>query len=412
MVKVKTSYKNLREIISELSVVYKSKNIVDKDKTMVFDLTGDELVLYAFSTGASARRVVEAGVIEVIEEGLYNPDHFQLPLVTLENFLNAYSGGRGVPLDVEIEVESEHSLSVVLTEELEINGKKEVNTSVARLSTYPVMPKMLRNVDLLNAVDGLEVRVLTEKQRTEMLTMVTDLQPYLLESLNDVVKNKVAVSFYGDYTMCNDMIMALRYDNKFRGVFDNGGLSVHAIGVIEGLLKLEDDITYVLDVVNKVLVFKTSKLLISVVISLEARVYQRDFFAMVEDNNYIVVPRVDVNEVITRMSILERVVDTAKMVIVADVDNKVGTFSTDSYAQPIHLVDVKSMEVVGIEQGLKDFPIQVGLTHLKRLLLGKTGVHSDNVRFTIQSNPSAQGKYFFRADDESGNWAILIMISS
>lgn len=412
MVKVKVSYKNLREIITELSVVYKSRNIVDKDKTMVFDLTSDELVLYAFSTGASARRVVESEVMEVIKEGLYNPDYFQIPLVTLENFLNAYSGGRGVPLDIEIEVENEHFLSVVLTEELAINGVKEINTSVVTLSTYPVMPKMLRNVDLLNVVDGLEVSALTQKQRVEMLTMVTDLQPYLLESLNDAVKNKVAVSFYGDYTMCNDMVMAVRYDNKFRGVFDSGGLSVHAIGVIEGLLKLEDDITYILDLVNKVLVFKTSKLLIAVVISVEARSYPRDFFAMIEDNNYIVVPRVDLTEVITRMSILERVVDIAKMVILVDVDKKLGTFSTDYYAQPIKLVDVKSTEVGGIETGLKDFPIQVGLTHLKRLLLGKTGVHSDNVRFTIQSNVGVHGKYFFRADDESKDWAVLVMISN
>lgn len=410
MVKIKTSYKNLREIFSEISVVYKSKNIVDRDKTVIFDITDEVPVLYAFSIGASARRVLEEGVLEVIREGIYNPNHFQIPLVALDNFLNAYSGGRGKPLDIEIEVESEHEISVILTEELEINGNKEINTSVARFDTFPVQPKVLRNVDLLNVVEGVEGTVLKQNERSEMSTMIVDLQPYLNEKLNDAAVNRVALSFYGDYTMCNDSVMAVWYENKFKGIFDEGGLSVLALGVIDGVLRLEDDITYVLDLVNKVLVFKTSKLLIAVVISLESRTYQRDFFGMIEDNNHIVLPRLDLEEVLTRMSILEKSVETAEMVITPDTSNKVGTFSTNSYAQPIRLVEVKSTEVEGMDTGLVDFTVRVGLHLIKRMLLGKVGVHSDNVRFTIQHNPSSRGGYFIRADDESGIWAILITV--
>jgi len=113
VVKVKASYKDLRGIFNELGVVYKSKNIVDKDKTIIFDLTGDDVVLYAFATGASARRVVDKGVLEVIKEGIYNPSYFQVPLVALDNFLNVFSNGRGIPLDIEIEVESEHDLFTI-----------------------------------------------------------------------------------------------------------------------------------------------------------------------------------------------------------------------------------------------------------------------------------------------------------
>ena len=376
MVKVKASYKDLRGIFNELGVVYKSKNIVDKDKTIIFDLTGDDVVLYAFATGASARRVVDKGVLEVIKEGIYNPSYFQVPLVALDNFLNVFSNGRGIPLDIEIEVESEHDLSVILTEELEINDTKEVNTSLAKFTTYPVYEKVLKNVELLNVVDKLDFSVVGEVQRKEISTMISDLLPYLPEKLNDAAKNRVAVSFFNDYVQCNDAIRVVRYDNKFKGIFDNGGLSVHALGVIDGIFKLTDDITYVQDVVNKVLVFKTSKLLISVVFDLEPRAYPRDFFALVKDDNYVEVSRVDLVEVL--------------------------------YAQPVKVVSLNSNDVEGLQGGLESFEVPVNLGHLQGMLLGKTGVHSDNIRFTVQ--PDVAGKYFFRADDSSGVWTILIMI--
>ena len=408
MVKVKASYKDLRGIFNELGVVYKSKNIVDKDKTIIFDLTGEDVVLYAFATGASARRVVDKGVLEVIKEGIYNPSYFQVPLVALDNFLNVFSNGRGVPLDIEIEVESEHDLSVILTEELEINDTKEVNTSLAKFTTYPVYDKVLKNVELLNVVDKLEFSVVGEVQRKEISTMISDLLPYLPEKLNDAAKNRVAVSFFNDYVQCNDVIRVVRYDNKFKGIFDNGGLSVHALGVIDGIFKLTDDITYVQDVVNKVLVFKTSKLLISVVFDLEPRAYPRDFFALIKDDNYVEVSRVDLVEVLTRMGALEKSVDLGKVLIGTDSTYKVATFSTDSYAQPVKVVSLNSNDVEGLQGGLCNFEVPVNLGHLQGMLLGKTGVHSDNIRFTVQ--PDVGGKYFFRADDSSGVWTILIMI--
>lgn len=408
MVKVKASYKDLRGIFNELGVVYKSKNIVDKDKTIIFDLTGDDVVLYAFATGASARRVVDKGVLEVIKEGIYNPRYFQVPLVALDNFLNVFSNGRGVPLDIEIEVESEHDLSVILTEELELNGTKEVNTSLAKFNTYPVYEKVLKNVELLNVVDKLDFSVVGEVQRKEISTMISDLLPYLPEKLNDVAKNRVAVSFFNDYVQCNDAIRVVRYDNKFKGIFDNGGLSVHALGVIDGIFKLTDDIMYVQDVVNKVLVFKTSKLLISVVFDLEPRAYPRDFFALVKDDNYVEVSRVDLVEVLTRMGALEKSVDLGKVLIGTDSTYKVATFSTDSYAQPVKVVSLNSNDVEGLQGGLCNFEVPVNLGHLQGMLLSKTGVHSDNIRFTVQ--PDVAGKYFFRADDSSGVWTILIMI--
>ena len=116
MVKVKTSYSNLRTIFNELSVVFKSKNIQEVDKNIIFDLTGDKVVLYAFALGVSARREVDADVFEVVQDGLYSPEHFQVPIVMVDNFLNVFSSGRGKPLDIEIEVAAEHELTVTLTE--------------------------------------------------------------------------------------------------------------------------------------------------------------------------------------------------------------------------------------------------------------------------------------------------------
>ena len=266
----------------------------------------------------------------------------------------------------------------------------------------------MKNVELLNVVDKLEFSVVGEVQRKEISTMISDLLPYLPEKLNDAAKNRVAVSFFNDYVQCNDAIRVVRYDNKFKGIFDNGGLSVHALGVIDGIFKLTDDITYVQDVVNKVLVFKTSKLLISVVFDLEPRAYPRDFFALVKDDNYVEVSRVDLVEVLTRMGALEKSVDLGKVLIGTDLTYKVATFSTDSYAQPVKVVSLNSNDVEGLQGGLCNFEVPVNLGHLQGMLLGKTGVHSDNIRFTVQ--PDVGGKYFFRADDSSGVWTILIMI--
>ena len=67
----------------------------------------------------------------------------------VDNFLNVFSSGRGKPLDIEIEVAAEHELTVTLTEELEINGVKEINSAVAVFDTFPVKQKVLSNVEIL-----------------------------------------------------------------------------------------------------------------------------------------------------------------------------------------------------------------------------------------------------------------------
>lgn len=406
MVKVKTSYNNLRTIFNELSVVFKSKNIQEVDKNIIFDLTGDKVVLYAFALGVSARREVDADVFEVVQDGLYSPEHFQVPIVMVDNFLNVFSSGRGKPLDIEIEVAAEHELTVTLTEELEINGVKEINSAVAVFDTFPVKQKVLSNVEILNLVDNLEVGAITDNQRKDIVAMVGNLLPYLPEKLD----KGIALSFYGDYTLCNNASLIVKYNNKFKGVLENGGLNVHALNVIEGIMKLSDDITFVRDEGTRTLVFKTSKLLMSVVYNAEPRVYNKDLFSLIEDNNYIVVPRVDLTEVITRMSVFEKNPADGKVVITTNVGDKVSTFSIDSYAQPIKLQDVNSVEVPGLTGGIGSLNMNVNLAYLQNAMLGKVSTFDDNIRFTVQPDVNRVDKYFFRADDKTGEWAIIMMI--
>lgn len=406
MVKVKTSYSNLRTIFNELSVVFKSKNIQEVDKNIIFDLTGDKVVLYAFALGVSARREVDVDVFEVVQDGLYSPEHFQVPIVMVDNFLNVFSSGRGKPLDIEIEVAAEHELTVTLTEELEINGVKEINSAVAVFDTFPVKQKVLSNVEILNLVDNLEVGAITDTQRKDIVAMVGNLLPYLPEKLD----KGIALSFYGDYTLCNNASLIVKYNNKFKGVLENGGLNVHALNVIEGIMKLSDDITFVRDEGTRTLVFKTSKLLMSVVYNAEPRVYNKDLFSLIEDNNYIVVPRVDLTEVITRMSVFEKNPADGKVVITTNVGDKVSTFSTDSYAQPIKLQDVNSVEVPGLTGGIGSLNMNVNLAYLQNAMLGKVSIFDDNIRFTVQPDVNRVDKYFFRADDKTGEWAIIMMI--
>lgn len=406
MVKVKTSYNNLRTIFNELSVVFKSKNIQEVDKNIIFDLTGDKVVLYAFALGVSARREVDADVFEVVQDGLYSPEHFQVPIVMVDNFLNVFSSGRGKPLDIEIEVAAEHELTVTLTEELEINGVKEINSAVAVFDTFPVKQKVLSNVEILNLVDNLEVGAITDNQRKDIVAMVGNLLPYLPEKLD----KSIALSFYGDYTLCNNASLIVKYNNKFKGVLENGGLNVHALNVIEGIMKLSDDITFVRDEGTRTLVFKTSKLLMSVVYNAEPRVYNKDLFSLIEDNNYIVVPRVDLTEVITRMSVFEKNPADGKVVITTNVGDKVSTFSTDSYAQPIKLQNVNSVEVPGLTGGIGSLNMNVNLAYLQNAMLGKVSTFDDNIRFTVQPDVNRVDKYFFRADDKTGEWAIIMMI--
>lgn len=406
MVKVKTSYSNLRTIFNELSVVFKSKNIQEVDKNIIFDLTGDKVVLYAFALGVSARREVDADVFEVVQDGLYSPEHFQVPIVMVDNFLNVFSSGRGKPLDIEIEVAAEHELTVTLTEELEINGVKEINSAVAVFDTFPVKQKVLSNVEILNLVDNLEVDAITDTQRKDIVAMVGNLLPYLPEKLD----KGIALSFYGDYTLCNNASLIVKYNNKFKGVLENGALNVHALNVIEGIMKLSDDITFVRDEGTRTLVFKTSKLLMSVVYNAEPRVYNKDLFSLIEDNNYIVVPRVDLTEVITRMSVFEKNPAVGKVVITTNVGDKVSTFSTDSYAQPIKLQDVNSVEVPGLTGGIGSLNMNVNLAYLQNAMLGKVSTFDDNIRFTVQPDVNRVDKYFFRADDKTGEWAIIMMI--
>lgn len=406
MVKVKTSYSNLRTIFNELSVVFKSKNIQEVDKNIIFDLTGDKVVLYAFALGISARREVDADVFEVVQDGLYSPEHFQVPIVMVDNFLNVFSSGRGKPLDIEIEVAAEHELTVTLTEELEINGVKEINSAVAVFDTFPVKQKVLSNVEILNLVDNLEVGAITDTQRKDIVAMVGNLLPYLPEKLD----KGIALSFYGDYTLCNNASLIVKYNNKFKGVLENGGLNVHALNVIEGIMKLSDDITFVRDEGTRTLVFKTSKLLMSVVYNAEPRVYNKDLFSLIEDNNYIVVPRVDLTEIITRMSVFEKNPADGKVVITTNVGDKVSTFSTDSYVQPIKLQDVNSIEVPGLVGGIGSLNMNVNLAYLQNAMLGKVSTFDDNIRFTVQPDVNRVDKYFFRADDKTGEWAIIMMI--
>lgn len=406
MVKVKTSYSNLRTIFNELSVVFKSKNIQEVDKNIIFDLTGDKVVLYAFALGVSARREVDADVFGVVQDGLYSPEHFQVPIVMVDNFLNVFSSGRGKPLDIEIEVAAEHELTVTLTEELEINGVKEINSAVAVFDTFPVKQKVLSNVEILNLVDNLEVGAITDTQRKDIVAMVGNLLPYLPEKLD----KGIALSFYGDYTLCNNASLIVKYNNKFKGVLENGGLNVHALNVIEGIMKLSDDITFVRDEGTRTLVFKTSKLLMSVVYNAEPRVYNKDLFSLIEDNNYIVVPRVDLTEVITRMSVFEKNPADGKVVITTNANDKVSTFSTDSYAQPIKLQDVNSIEVPGLVGGIGSLNMNVNLAYLQNAMLGKVSTFDDNIRFTVQPDVNRVDKYFFRADDKTGEWAIIMMI--
>jgi hypothetical protein len=406
VVKVKTSYSDLRTIFNELGVVFKSKNIQEVDKNIIFDLSGDEVVLYAFALGVSARRVVDKDVFEVIQDGLYNPEHFQVPLVRLDNFLNVFSSGRGKPLDIEIEVAAEHELTVTLTEELEVGGVKEVNSSVAVFDTFPVKQKILSNLDVLNLVDTLEVGAVTDNQRKNIVAMVGNLLPYLPEKLD----KDVALSFYGDYTLCNSASLIVRYTNKFAGLLDNGGLNVHALNVIEGIMKLGDDITFVRDEGTRTLVFKTSKLLMSVVYAVDPVVYKKDFFSMIEDNNYIVVSRADLGEVITRMSVFEKNLADGRVVISTDVDSKVSTFSTDSYAQPIKLVDLNTNPVGTLVNGIGGLNMNVNLAYLQNTMLGKVSTFDNNIRFTVQADEVRTDTYFFRADDSTGEWAIIMMI--
>lgn len=406
MVKVKTSYSNLRTIFNELSVVFKSKNIQEVDKNIIFDLTGDKVVLYAFALGVSARREVDADVFEVVQDGLYSPEHFQVPIVMVDNFLNVFSSGRGKPLDIEIEVAAEHELTVTLTEELEINGVKEINSAVAVFDTFPVKQKVLSNVEILNLVDNLEVGAITDTQRKDIVAMVGNLLPYLPEKLD----KGIALSFYGDYTLCNNASLIVKYNNKFKGVLENGGLNVHALNVIEGIMKLSDDITFVRDEGTRTLVFKTSKLLMSVVYNAEPRVYNKDLFSLIEGNNYIVVPRVDLTEVITRMSVFEKNPADGKVVITTNANDKVSTFSTDSYAQPIKLQDVNSVEVPGLAGGIGSLNMNVNLAYLQNAMLGKVSTFDDNIRFTVQPDVNRVDKYFFRADDKTKEWAIIMMI--
>lgn len=406
MVKVKTSYNNLRTIFNELSVVFKSKNIQEVDKNIIFDLTGDKVVLYAFALGVSARREVDADVFEVVQDGLYSPEHFQVPIVMVDNFLNVFSSGRGKPLDIEIEVAAEHELTVTLTEELEINGVKEINSAVAVFDTFPVKQKVLSNVEILNLVDNLEVGAITDNQRKDIVAMVGNLLPYLPEKLD----KGIALSFYGDYTLCNNASLIVKYNNKFKGILENGGLNVHALNVIEGIMKLSGDITFVRDEGTRTLVFKTSKLLMSVVYNAEPRVYNKDLFSLIEDNNYIVVPRVDLTEVITRMSVFEKNPADGKVVITTNVGDKVSTFSTDSYAQPIKLQDINSVEVPGLVGGIGSLNMNVNLAYLQNAMLGKVSTFDDNIRFTVQPDVNRVDKYFFRADDKTREWAIIMMI--
>lgn len=406
MVKVKTSYNNLRTIFNELSVVFKSKNIQEVDKNIIFDLTGDKVVLYAFALGVSARREVDADVFEVVQDGLYSPEHFQVPIVMVDNFLNVFSSGRGKPLDIEIEVAAEHELTVTLTEELEINGVKEINSAVAVFDTFPVKQKVLSNVEILNLVDNLEVGAITDNQRKDIVAMVGNLLPYLPEKLD----KGIALSFYGDYTLCNNASLIVKYNNKFKGVLENGALNVHALNVIEGIMKLSDDITFVRDEGTRTLVFKTSKLLMSVVYNAEPRVYNKDLFSLIEDNNYIVVPRVDLTEVITRMSVFEKNPADGKVVITTNANDRVSTFSTDSYAQPIKLQDVNSVEVPGLTGGIGSLNMNVNLAYLQNAMLGKVSTFDDNIRFTVQPDVNRVDKYFFRADDKTKEWAIIMMI--
>jgi hypothetical protein len=406
LVKVKTSYNNLRTIFNELSVVFKSKNIQEVDKNIIFDLTGDKVVLYAFALGVSARREVDADVFEVVQDDLYSPEHFQVPIVMVDNFLNVFSSGRGKPLDIEIEVAAEHELTVTLTEELEINGVKEINSAVAVFDTFPVKQKVLSNVEILNLVDNLEVGAITDNQRKDIVAMVGNLLPYLPEKLD----KGIALSFYGDYTLCNNASLIVKYNNKFKDVLENGGLNVHALNVIEGIMKLSDDITFVRDEGTRTLVFKTSKLLMSVVYNAEPRVYNKDLFSLIEDNNYIVVPRVDLTEVITRMSVFEKNPADGKVVITTNVGDKVSTFSTDSYAQPIKLQGVNSVEVPGLTGGIGSLNMNVNLAYLQNAMLGKVSTFDDNIRFTVQPDVNRADKYFFRADDKTGEWAIIMMI--
>lgn len=406
MVKVKTSYNNLRTIFNELSVVFKSKNIQEVDKNIIFDLTGDKVVLYAFALGVSARREVDVDVFDVVQDGLYSPEHFQVPIVMVDNFLNVFSSGRGKPLDIEIEVAAEHELTVTLTEELEINGVKEINSAVAVFDTFPVKQKVLSNVEILNLVDNLEVGAITDTQRKDIVVMVGNLLPYLPEKLD----KGIALSFYGDYTLCNNASLIVKYNNKFKGILENGGLNVHALNVIEGIMKLSDDITFVRDEGTRTLVFKTSKLLMSVVYNAEPRVYNKDLFSLIEDNNYIVVPRVDLTEVITRMSVFEKNPADGKVVITTNVGDKVSTFSTDSYAQPIKLQDINSVEVPGLVGGIGSLNMNVNLAYLQNAMLGKVSTFDDNIRFTVQPDVNRVDKYFFRADDKTREWAIIMMI--
>ena len=96
--------------------------------------------------------------------------------------------------------------------------------------------------------------------------------------------------------------------------------------------------------------------------------------------------------------------------ITTNANDKVSTFSTDSYAQPIKLQDVNSIEVPGLVGGIGSLNMNVNLAYLQNAMLGKVSTFDDNIRFTVQPDVNRVDKYFFRADDKTGEWAIIMMI--
>ena len=148
----------------------------------------------------------------------------------------------------------------------------------------------------------------------------------------------------------------------------------------------------------------------SVVYAVDPVVYKKDFFSMIEDNNYIVVSRADLGEVITRMSVFEKNLADGRVVISTDVDSKVSTFSTDSYAQPIKLVDLNTNPVGTLVNGIGGLNMNVNLAYLQNTMLGKVSTFDNNIRFTVQADEVRTDTYFFRADDSTGEWAIIMMI--
>lgn len=404
MVKIKTNYKEFREILDELIIVYKSRSILERDKVVIFEIKGQEVILYAFALGVSARRVVDSSVFEVRENIVDEPQHYQIPLTLVDDFLTAYSNGRGIPKDVVIDFTSDHEVIVEVTEELEIAGKKENQKAVAVITTYPVRNTVLRNVELLDVVNGLEVKALTEETRTSISKMISDILPYLPEKMT----GDLALSVDGDYVQCNNQALLVRYENRLKDLLERGGLSVHALNVISGILALQDDITYVQSEETKSLVFRTNELLMAVNYAVELRVYPQDFFALISDDNYLVVPKVDLNEVIGRMSVFERNIADGKVVIVTDKEKNRAKFSTNNYAQPINLVGLESKGVGNLPGGLVEFPININLAYLQSLMLGRSTGYAANLRLTIQ--PHVANKYFLRADDESGIWSIIMMV--